>query len=535
MDVLDEYLAGAARDGDITYLMVCAKDGSVLRAVARESRVPKCARVRSTEVTLADERLSVRTPIASASNPGTLVAVFGTQSILSARQQAERIALSIAAGILLLGLGVSLWNGAILRRLQTLLEDYRIATARAEAASEAKSAFLANMSHELRTPLNGVIGVTQLLDQSELSDLQRRHVGTIARSGEHLLTIISDVLDFSKLDAGMLVIESLPTDLRALVADACDMVAASVTNKGLVLEQVVDADVPAVVSGDSVRLRQVLLNLLANATKFTERGQITVRVRRATAVASDTQLRFEVTDTGIGIAPDQREQLFEAFTQADVTTTRRYGGTGLGLAICRRLVLMMHGAIGIESTLGVGSTFWFTVSLPPLAIAANTSERPERPSARAAKGADVQQRTSDPGAAISEAPSGLRLLAVDDNEINREVIAHLGQKLGYVVDIVDGGAAAVARVAGGESYALILMDCQMPDVDGYAATREIRRIETAAGAPRVPIIAVTAHALPGEHEKVLVAGMNDFLAKPVRLNTLREMLDKWLKVPVAPA
>jgi len=524
--VLDEYLAGAAGDADIVYVMACAKDGSVLREIARDSARPTCGPVRSTQVIQKDGRLRVSVPIVAATNPGTLVAVFRTDAIVKARQEAERVALSIAAGILLLGLGVSVWNGAILRRMHELLEDYRVARARAEAASEAKSAFLANISHEIRTPMNGVIGVTQLLEQGVLDDVQRRHVRTIARSGEHLLSIINDVLDFSKVDAGMLVIESLPTDLRDLVADACDTVRAGATLKGLSLEFTVDADVPSTVSGDSVRLRQVLLNLLSNAIKFTEGGRIAVHVQRDTGNADSSSLRFDVADSGIGIAPDQHRELFEAFTQADASTTRRYGGTGLGLAISKRLVSLMNGAIGVESTPGVGSTFWFAVPLP--AVDATVSMRPRSITATTTAADDIGVAAIEQSAAAPTGVSGPRLLVVDDNEINREVLAHLAQALGYAVDIAEGGAAAIARVAAGEPYALILMDCQMPDVDGYAATREIRRLETAAGRSRIPIVAVTAHALPGEREKVLVAGMDDYLAKPVRTNTLRAVLDKWL-------
>ena len=257
---------------------------------------------------------------------------------------------------------------------------------------------------------------------------------------------------------------------------------------------------------NGLRLRQVLLNLLSNAIKFTERGGVSVRLRRGEA-----GVRFEVTDSGIGIAPAHHATLFDAFTQVDEHTTRRYGGTGLGLAICRRLVTLMNGKIGVESTLGAGSTFWFELSLPASEVRVASGRMPSV-GASPERGAETRPR----------------LLAVDDNEINRGVIEHLLQSLGYDVDLVEGGREAVESVTSGGKYAVVLMDCQMPDMDGYMATREIRAWQSLTQAAHVPIVAVTAHALEGEKAKVLAAGMDDFLPKPVRLESLRQMVEKWL-------
>jgi len=510
--VLAEFLDHVARDPDVAGVAACGAEGKVLHEVGHGASAHGCPPTSATQVVLHVDSLTVATPILAKARPGTLVISFKTEAIVRARRDAERVALAIAGGILLLGLGVSWWIARMLSRLQTLVEENRAARARAEAASEAKSAFLANMSHEIRTPMNGVLGVTQLLERSELDDEQRRHVRTIARSGELLLAVINDILDFSKVEAGRLTIVSGSLELPALVSEVCDSVRLDAQRRGLTLQHDIAPDVPRRVRGDDLRLRQVLLNLVSNAIKFTDVGRVNVVVRRT---PKDDGVRFEVSDTGIGIAPEHHAHLFEAFTQVDELSTRRYGGTGLGLAICKRLVTLMHGTIGVTSSEGKGSTFWFELQLPALAD-------------------EPKNSTAPPANAPSELKHGdVRLLAVDDNEINRGVMEHMAQTLGYPIDLVEGGREAVDKIRSGAPYALILMDCQMPDVDGYMATGQIREWERSRDtARRIPIIAVTAHALGSEREKVLAAGMNDYLAKPVRLNALREMIEKWLRAAV---
>jgi signal transduction histidine kinase/ActR/RegA family two-component response regulator len=514
--VLVEFLNGVARDKQVARVGACSSDGALARTVGSDSRRSSdCPRVDKTEVAMAGDELEVLTPIASKTHPGTLRIVFRTQSIALARQQSERVASGIAAGILALGLGVSLWVARILGRLRTLLHENGQARARAEAASEAKSAFLANMSHEIRTPMNGVLGVAQLLAKTELNARQRRHVETIERSGQLLLGIINDILDFSKVEAGKVELLKAPLSLSDLLAEVVDAVSQSANAKGLVVDSYVDPALPARVMGDSLRLKQVFLNLLSNAIKFTAEGRVLLRASRA--FDSAPLLRFEVVDTGIGIPEGHAASLFEAFTQVDGQTTRRYGGTGLGLAICKRMIGLMGGQIGFTSQVGRGSTFWCTLPLESAGSQPVVSDA-ERKSGSA--------RKSKPSWAARA--SGARILGVDDNEINRLVLEEMASELGQPMLLVDSGRDAVTRVMSGEVFSLILMDCQMPDVDGYAAARQIRAWEEGTDAPRTPIVAVTAHAFEGEADKVRSAGMDDYLAKPVDLAALKQMLDKWL-------
>ncbi|RKQ87888.1 PAS domain S-box-containing protein [Solirubrobacter pauli] len=529
-------------------------------------------------------------------------------------------------------------NGAVYATgtMGTDVSDRRRALAEAVDASRSKSEFLANMSHEIRTPLNGVIGMTELLLGTELSAQQREYAQTAATSGEALLDVINDILDFSKIEAGKLELDHHDFDLREAVEDTCEMLAPQAHGKGLELLTWIDDAVPTMVNGDRGRLRQVLTNLLSNAIKFTEAGEVAVRV-----TADRDRVRFDITDTGIGISRKAITKLFDSFAQADTSTTRRYGGTGLGLAISRQLAELMGGQIDVTSTPGTGSTFTFTallgeptmprpaarartlpetlnvlvvddnatnraileayLALPGVACrsvdAGTTALQVMHESARAGEPFDVvvldgqmpgmdgielaraiqlapslrdtglvmltstsdrsrdareagitaylqkpvrrerllevvsealgatPEQAAAPTTALTPAAGGEAILVVDDNAVNQRVIQAMLAKRGYAVECAGNGREALTMLSV-RSYALVFMDCQMPEMDGYAATAAIRSREP--GKARLPIVAMTAHAMKGDRERCLAAGMDDYLSKPLRPEELDAVLKRVL-------
>ncbi len=398
------------------------------------------------------------------------------------------------------------------RAQATLLErEEQLAAARDQAleASRLKSQFLANMSHEIRTPMNSVLGMTQLLLTGNLEPEQRGRVTRLHESSQGLLTIINDILDLSKMEAGKLELDETSFNLGAAVESVMSLCSSPANVKGLILTRHIAPEVPEWVRGDSLRLRQILLNIVGNAVKFTLHGAVDLAITWEIS----GKLRFSVSDTGIGLDPKAKIHLFEPFSQADASTTRRFGGTGLGLAISRQLVELMGGRLDFTSESGVGTTFWFEIDLP--------ATEPSYPMASYSVISDGAADAADPAPII-----GVRVLLVDDVEINREVGRELLKSIGYVVDTVSSGAEAVEAVQL-RSYAAVLMDCLMPDMDGYETTSRIRDID--GPVRRIPIIALTAAAMRGDRDRCLEAGMDDYVSKPLDLDRLAAVLVRCVR------
>ena len=405
---------------------------------------------------------------------------------------------------------LSRYRTGLERLVQERTRELEDARQRAETATLAKSVFLANMSHEIRTPMNAILGFVHLMRGENLTDTQSEKLSRIAFAAQHLLAVINDILDISKIEAGKMVLERADFELSPMLHKVVAIVAQSIQAKQVTLEVDV-ATLPARVNGDATRLGQALLNYLSNAMKFTESGTITLRGSVLEESASDYLVRLEVIDTGVGVAPDVLPRLFASFEQADASTTRRYGGTGLGLAITKALAELMGGSVGADSLQGQGSTFWLTVRLGKA-----TSASPDEPLIEQFEPAEV---------ALAREFAGSRILLAEDEPINQIISQELLEGLGMVVSIASNGEQAVSMVAS-QPFDLVLTDMQMPVLDGLDATRRIRR---QPGCADLPVIAMTANAFAEDRLRCLEAGMNDFIAKPIDPEVLYATLLKWLR------
>jgi signal transduction histidine kinase/DNA-binding response OmpR family regulator len=436
--------------------------------------------------------------------------LWGEQAGILSPQAATAIFSVLLAGFFCIALA---WTLVSVSHVERSRDEARVALLKekevAESHSRAKSDFLANMSHEIRTPMNGIIGLTKLTLETELTQGQREYLQMVQSSAHSLLSLINDILDFSKIEAGHLKLEAIDFSLRDCVRETLETLGIRARAKGLELSVRIDPQISDALVGDAARLRQIITNLVDNAIKFTARGEITVEIDREGRDAAEVSLHFSVRDTGTGIAEDKQKVIFEAFVQADGSTTRQYGGTGLGLGICRKLVEQMHGKIWVESTPGKGSVFRFTALFPSSKTAASSSE--------------VTNALPEAVAAGKPALRALRILIAEDNPVNQAVAVGMLQKPGHTLMLAENGREAV-RFYHRERPDLILMDVQMPELDGFGATREIRAAEERSGL-HTPIIAMTAYAMSGDSERCLLAGMDTYLSKPLTQELLLKTVE----------
>lgn len=450
---------------------------------------------------------------------------------LDARLSAQRdryktteivLILLVVASVTVIGFLVARQIKQSNQKLVRAWNEMRCARDQAERASRAKSDFVSRMSHELRTPLNAILGFAQLLDKESLSPVQRNYSWQIRIAGQHLLELVGDVLDLAKIEAGHLVLEQVAFDPKTMLDEVVSVTVKRAKAKGLEVKVVRPPALPDLVKGDPTRLRQILINLLDNAVKFTERGTVGISVEPA---AEGGLLLFQVWDTGIGMEQKVVEKLFKPFTQADESTTRKYGGTGLGLVICKDLVAAMGGNLQVASEPDRGTRFWFSLLLERADLAAEAVEIIE------ATGANGQERPTievSDGQRKSESALKRCVLLVEDNPVNQLVASSMVAALGPTCDIAGNGLEALEKIQRGNRYDLIFMDVEMPVMDGHAATQKIRLWERQQGRRRIPIIAMTANAMAEDRKRCIAIGMDDYVAKPYEMDALATIIDRWL-------